>query len=257
MEFNLDSYQPIDYREWILGDECRKAVNLKRLNMLNDREISLIEISSKYQDCRNDPGHGEFATYSALRLLPYYPNAKREVVVPTVWVHDMGFYGEDPSSWQKLVAEARAKGNLKGLDDEVRRRPHQNRGCFLSRELFQIAGYPPKEYYLESEYIIGDHDIRKHPTTVNGKIMRTADLLWRTSYPQAQIYMANLEPEEILQMIEKTCLKGERTHLGEIGIQIARLDFANTMFYKFGEKAFPLLEQEYSKELKKIIRLYS
>lgn len=256
MEFDLDFYPLIDYRTWILGDECRRAVNLRRLNLLNEDEIHLIEISSKYQDCRNDPGHGEHAVYSALKLLPYYPDAKREVVVPAAWVHDMGFYGENSDEWKRLV-EAN-KGNLKTLDNEANRRPHQNRGIMIAGRIFQKLDFPNEKYHFEIADIIGDHDTRKLPATLNGRIVRTADLLWRTSYPHAQIYMADETPEHILSRFKEFCISDElQPHLGEIGIQIAKLEFANTMFFKFGrEVSTKLLLPKYKRELEIIASFY-
>jgi hypothetical protein len=117
---------------------------------------------------------------------------------------------------------------------------------------FKEASYPPEEYHFEIADIIGDHDTRKLPTTDSGKIMRIADLLWRVSYPQAQIYMVNSNPEEIFERVKETCIEGEKIHLGETGLRIARLEFANTMFFKFGKESNRILLPDYKEELESI-----
>ncbi|MBS3079321.1 hypothetical protein J4218_04320 [Candidatus Pacearchaeota archaeon] len=248
--FSTDKYTPIDYLTWILGDEARKGANIKRLGVLRPRELKLLEAFVPYQDCRNDPGHGEISTLIGIRLLDYLPGI-REIVVPAVLGHDTGWYGTDPDAWKRLV-EAN-KENLKSLDSEVNRRPHQNRGIIVSGRIFQKIGYPDEKYHFEIADIIGDHDTRKLPTTDSGRIMRIADLLWRVTYPCVQIYMANLCSEEIFKRVKETCIEGEKTHLGEIGLRIGRLEFANTMFFKFGKEARKVLLPEYKEELERIV----
>ena len=181
---DLSSYQPIDYRNWVLGDEARKGVNIKRLNVLTQKEIELFDEAVHYQDQRNDPGHGEQTVYSALKLLDYIPG-NRNITVPAAIFHDTGWYGNDPDAWKKLC-EAN-KDNLKSLDDEANRRPHQNRGIMVAGRIFQKLDFPDEKYHFEIADIIGDHDTRKLPTTESGKIVRAADLLWRVTYPHAQI----------------------------------------------------------------------
>ena len=264
MEFSIESYPLIDYRTWVLGDACRRAVNLKRLNMLNREELALVDISSKYQDPRNDSGHGEFSVYTALNLLQYFPDAKREIVVPATWMHDMGFHSQNPNEWKRLVEEAVLKGNLKAMDDESKRRPHQNRGCFLAGRLLERLASeqaPHREriedYDWEIADAIGDHDTRKLPPSVNGKILRISDLLWRASYPHAQAYMADWTLEKILKRFYETCLESEAAHLEEIGCKVAKLEFTNTMVHKFWrDMAWKILSRDFPKEVERVIEFY-
>jgi len=80
-KFSIDEYVPIDYRNWLLGDEARKGVNLRRSGALTSDELLLWESSLSYQDQRDDPGHAEMSTLLGIRLLDYLPGI-REVVVP-------------------------------------------------------------------------------------------------------------------------------------------------------------------------------
>ena len=71
-KFNVESYIPIDYRTWILGDEARQGINIKRLNILTPQELKLWEASEQYHDARDDAGHAEVVTYFSTILLPYH-----------------------------------------------------------------------------------------------------------------------------------------------------------------------------------------
>ncbi|MDP2926484.1 MAG: hypothetical protein Q8N99_08960 [Nanoarchaeota archaeon] len=248
--FSPKKYIPIDYRTWVLGNEARNGVNIKRLGVLTPKELELWNNSVHYQDQRNDPGHGEISTFFGIRLLDYLPGI-REVVIPSIIFHDTGWHGNDPDAWKRLVESN--KGNLKVLDSEELRRPHQNRGIMVAGRGFKKVGYPPEEYHFEIADIIGDHDTRKLPTTDSGRIMRIADLLWRVTYPHAQTYMTNWSPEDIFKRVKETCMEREKTHLGEVGLGIGRIEFANTMFFKFGEEAERVLLLEYKEELERIV----
>ncbi len=248
--FSIEKYVPIDYGLWILGNEARNGVNIKKLEILNKKELELWNYAVHYQDCRNDPGHAEISTLLGIRLLEFLPGI-REVVVPSIIFHDTGWYGNDPDAWKKL-AEAN-KDNLKALDSEELRRPHQNTGIMVMGRGFQQVGYPDEKYHFECAYTVGDHDTRKLPTTESGRIMRIADLLWRVTYPHAEIYMRDWSPEDILKRVEKTCLIGEKVHLGEVGVALGKLELANTMYFKFGEEeARRVLLPEYEKELERV-----
>ena len=145
MQFNPQTYKPIDYRTFILGDQARQGINLKRLNILTEQELKIWEAAQPYMDARNDPGHGEIATILSITFLPYFPKAKREIVVPTTMNHDIGFHGEDPNAWQKAVEAARKAGNLKSLNDDAKRMPHQIKGADMALEIYQEEGYPRQE----------------------------------------------------------------------------------------------------------------
>ena len=98
----LEDYKPIDYSVWVLGDEARNGVNIKRLDMLKPNELEIFNAAIPDNDARNDPGQAEIVTYFGLKLLEYLPGI-REVVVPACIHHDIGFAGEDPGAWLKLV----------------------------------------------------------------------------------------------------------------------------------------------------------
>ena len=260
-QFNPQSYTPIDYRTWILGNQARKGINLKRLNILSSQELELWKALEKYQDSRDDAGHGEMATYLAIKLLPYHPEAITEIVIPTTMAHDIGFYGEDPNAWQRAVEKARKEKKLESLDDDAKRMPHQLKGADIALDVFRQVGYPDPRYHQECANIIKDHDTRHNPTTPSGKVVWDSDYTWRVTMPCSQIYLFNkgiLNPPEVLKELEKVCLNTTPPRdLGDVAKQITRIELANTIFHKFPTQAEQTLTLNYSKEFQLIKQFYS
>lgn len=250
----IEEYKPIDYRNWILGDEARKGVNIKRLGLFSKDELKIWDESVFYQDQRDDPGHGEITAYFALKLLDFLPGNRR-IVVPAAILHDTGWYGYDLNEWKRLVYEN--KDNLILLENETLRRPHQNRGIVIAGKVLEKTGYFERNdisYGLEIADIIGDHDTRKLPTSESGRIVRTADLLWRVTYPHSLIYLNDKDDKETLQAVRNICLSDNlEVHLGEVGKSIARIEFVNMMYFKFPKQAPVLLKNEYTEELKHVV----
>ena len=245
----LKDYTPIDYRKWIIGDDARKGVNIKRLNLLSSKELEILEEAIPFQDQRNDPGQGEIVAYFAIQLLKYI-QGDREITVPAAILHDIGFYGCDPNAWKNLV---KSGGNT---ESEANRRPHQNRGLILAGRILEKVGYPER-YNNDIADIIGDHDTRKLPVTDNGKIVRASDLLWRVTYPMLQQYHPCASPKETLEKLEnKSIYMPEPHNLGEIETQIGRVELVNTLFFKFSDEAQKLLRPKYEQELEKIVESY-
>lgn len=248
---DIRDYQITDYRTWVLGDAAREGVNIKRNNVLTQKEIELLDFFIPYQDQRNDPGQAEWVTFHAIKLLDFVPGGIREVVVPSALAHDTGFYGYDPNYWKNLVSSG---GDTEG---EMIRRPHQNRGIMLMGRGFQKVGYPSEKYHFECADIVGDHDTRFLPATISGKIVRASDYTWRVSFPCIQIYLKDKSPKDILDASKKTALEGKPPFdLDRYCYDIARLEFVNSMFFKFGEDTREVLLPEYRQELEMIVSFY-
>ena len=257
-KFDFNKYKSIDYRKWILGDRAREGANIKRLGILNEGELKVWNYAIPYQDQRNDPGQGEIVTYFAIEFLKYF-KGDRGVVVPTAILHDTGWYYGDAKAWKKLVKSSGMSSVgaiLKATDTEEQRRPHQNRGNLIAGRILERAGWPEK-YDKKIADIIGDHDTRKLPTTESGRIVRAADILWRVSYPCLQAYYRDSPVSKILEVCEGTALyMPSPRNLRSIELEIAKIEMVNTLFFKFGDVAEPVLKLKYEKELIKIIYLY-
>lgn len=251
MGFSFKNYKPIDYRKWVIGNKARKGVNIKKLGILNQEELKIWDAAIPYQDQRDDPGQGEMVTIFAHELLKYYP-ADRGVAILGAIVHDIGQYGCDPDAWKKLV--------ISGGDTEAisKRLPHQIRGSLLAGRIFEKIKYPNEKAQLEIADIIGDHDTRFLPTTNSGEIVRGADLLWRVTLPCLETYYKEKGVKEAYEIIQQDSIyMNPPKSLRKIEKQIGRIELANTLHYKFGNKVYDLLKKgNYGKELKKIVDFY-
>ncbi|MEK6983826.1 MAG: hypothetical protein AABX33_04600 [Nanoarchaeota archaeon] len=245
----LRRYTPIDYRAWTMGDLARKGINIKRLNLLNPKEIIVFNNAFPYNGGRNDPGQAELVTFFSIRLLGYL-GGNRKIVVPAAILHDTGFYFDEPDAWKKLVKSSA------DLESEANRRPHQNRGLLIAGVVLKKSEYPEK-YFAEIADIIGDHDTRKLPTTNNGRIVRAADLLWRVTYPNLQIYFGDAPAEDALIKLENSALKlAPPRELEGVEKAIGRMELVNTLFFKFRQDIHDLLRKNYGPELEKIKEFY-
>ncbi len=221
------NYIPIDYNEWILGDDAREGANLKRLGLLNDKELEIWNEAIPYQDRREDPGQAELVTYFALELLKHLPG-ERKIIVPSAILHDIGWYYGDAREWIRTVKSGT------NVETEELRRPHQNRGIMLAGRILERVRYDGK-YNMEIADIIGDHDTRKLLANGNGKIVRDADLMWRVTYPCMQIYFSDADSAIAVKKMNKSCLGlTGNLGLGEIGREIAKIESENTLRFKFG-----------------------
>src|SRR3989344_5660711 len=239
----LSGYQEIPYRIWVSGDKAREGGNIRHFLNLNDKELHIWDTAIPYQDQREDPGQAELVTYFAIQLLKYI-KADRNIVVPAAMMHDIGWYKTDVNEWKNSVKTGQTEG-------EMKRRPHQNRGIGLAGRILEKVGYP-EEYHFPIFDIIGDHDTRLLPTTIEGQIVRDADLLWRITYPCSMIYHKNVNAEELLDKFENPKnirnlkqgveLEPNVSDLSPIALEIARIEVVNTMRYRFPKEAEELLK---------------
>ena len=162
--------------------------------------------------------------------------ADRKIVVPAAMMHDIGFYKTDVNEWKNSVKTGQTEG-------EMKRRPHQNRGIGLAGRILEKVNYP-EEYHFPIFDIIGDHDTRLLPTTVEGQVVRDADMLWRITYPCSMIYHPNLGPYELIDKFEdhknirnlKLGVQQESDFdLSQIALKIARREVANTIKFRYSE----------------------
>lgn len=260
---NITEYVPLDYRAWILGDKAREGVNIKRLGVLNENELRLLDSAIPFQDMRNDPGQAEIVAYFASKLIDLGMPGEREVAIPSAILHDTGWYKQgDPNSWKKRVEAGLA------TEGESIRRPAQNRAIYIAGMLLPKALDLPEEKQFEIADIIGDHDTQLLPTTQSGLVLRCADMLWRFSYPHNQIYRPKVKPEEVLSVMEGKdglgkFLNNENLRGGydlqdiAIAVRLARIELVNSLYFKYGECASDALGDRYSDELDIVKTVYS
>jgi HD superfamily phosphodiesterase len=106
----------------------------------------------------------------AHRLLSFYPSADEAVVLPAVLLHDVG--------WKMVPEEKQRDAFGPEVKDQETRRFHETEGVRIAREILTSLDYDQTKT-AEILSIIDGHDTRKEPLSLNDKLVKDADKLWR------------------------------------------------------------------------------
>lgn len=135
----------------------------------------LLRLAEPYLSVRNDLLHTQVAHQYCLRLLSAEGGDQR-IVEPAVILHDVG--------WSKLTPEQikRAFGiRVKGEEAERLNRIHEREGAVIARRILQSLNYPPP-WIEQIALLIERHDSGERPESLEEKILKDADKLWRFSH---------------------------------------------------------------------------
>jgi len=106
----------------------------------------------------------------AHRLLSFHPSAEPDIVLPAVLLHDVGW---------KMVPENKQRGAFgPEVKDREMQRFHETEGVRIAGEILHSLDYD-KEKTAEILSIIDGHDTREQPLSLNDKLVKDADKLWR------------------------------------------------------------------------------
>ncbi len=123
-----------------------------------------------YWDTRQNDIHVPLVYDFAQRLLTHYPKADEDIVLPAILLHDIGW---------KMVPEARQlKAFGPHATDEDARRLHETEGVRLAGEILTALNYDIDKIQ-EILSIIDGHDTRHEALSLNDKLVKDADKLWR------------------------------------------------------------------------------
>jgi HD superfamily phosphodiesterase len=140
-------------------------------------EVSLTAIydeiyrrAAAYWDTRQNDVHMPLAYGFAQKLLDSYPQADAAVVLPAILLHDIGW---------KMVPEDRQR-NAFGpqATDIAANRLHEEEGFRLAGGILAALDYEPAKTQ-EILSIIDGHDSRLEALSLNDKLVKDADKLWR------------------------------------------------------------------------------
>jgi len=127
--------------------------------------------SEPYMRVRKNDVHIPLSFGFAQQLLDIYPEADRDIVSLAILLHDIGWYSID----MKDIIEKGFGPNM--MQSDVRFL-HESEGVRMSREILEKLGWPEPVIAAVGEIIDG-HDTRKHPRSLNDRLVRDADKLWR------------------------------------------------------------------------------
>ncbi len=130
----------------------------------------IYEKAKPYLDTRHNDVH-VFLSYGFARsLLPHYPEADEDIVLPAILLHDVG--------WKMIPEEKQLDCFGPNVKDEKNRRLHEVEGARIAKEILQALHWS-EEGIKEIVAIIDGHDTREEALSLNDKLVKDADKLWR------------------------------------------------------------------------------
>jgi HD domain-containing protein len=124
-----------------------------------------------YMRARKNDVHIPLSFAFARKLLALYPEADEDIVSLAIILHDIGWWSIDMSD----IIE---KGFGPDMMTSDVRYLHEKEGVRLSREVLERTGWPLETIAAVGEIIDG-HDTRLEPRSLNDRLVRDADKLWR------------------------------------------------------------------------------
>ena len=134
------------------------------------RYAAILDLARPYLDTRSNDVHTSIAFRLALQLLSYYPEADESVVAPAVILHDVG--------WKMIPEEEQLTAFGPNMSNADLRRQHEKEGARIAGDILNQLNYDPKKAE-EIMAIIDGHDSRETPLSLNDKLVKDADKLWR------------------------------------------------------------------------------
>ena len=131
---------------------------------------NIFELAAPYLDTRSNDVHTSISFQMALRLLDYYPVADESVVLPAVILHDVG--------WKMIPEQEQLFAFGPHMSKPDLRRQHEQEGARIAEDILKKLAYDPKKAE-EIIAIINGHDSRDAPLSLNDKLVKDADKLWR------------------------------------------------------------------------------
>jgi HD superfamily phosphodiesterase len=134
----------------------------------------LFELAEPYVAVRRDYSHIQVAHQYSLKLLSA-EGGDRKIVEPAVILHDVG--------WSKLSqAELQKAFGVRASSKEAKRlnRVHEVEGSVLASRILQSLNYGAS-LIEQIVLIIERHDSGVHPESLEEKIVKDSDKLWRFS----------------------------------------------------------------------------
>jgi hypothetical protein len=126
-------------------------------------------LAKPYLDTRKNDIHTEISTKLAYRLLAE-EGGNENIVVPGIILHDVG--------WKAIPEDLQLKAfGPKAISPELNRK-HEVRGVKIARRILEKVHYDGTETNLILEIIDG-HDSRKQAVSLDDKIVKDADKLFR------------------------------------------------------------------------------
>jgi len=128
------------------------------------------EHAKLYLNTRQNDTHTWYCYYFAEQLCDAYPDAERDIVLPAILLHDVG--------WSTVPEDKQLQSFGPHMIYPELRRQHETEGARIAGEILQKLDYPD-ESIVEIMNIIDGHDTRDESLSLNDSLVCDADKLWR------------------------------------------------------------------------------
>lgn len=140
--------------------------------LLVPRDRPLWEDARHFLDVRNNDEHSLVAYGVARALLAEIPEAREEIVLPAILLHDVG--------WKKVPQDQLLNAIGRNPTRPELVRDHELFGVAIAREI--LARHRPEGVDIAAVLaIIDGHDTTRHARSIEDAVMKDADKAWRTT----------------------------------------------------------------------------
>jgi hypothetical protein len=160
------------------GSAIPPAAEVPGLVRLVGPHREIWERALPYLDVRDNDVHSLYAYGLATALLDEIPQARAEVVLPAVLLHDTGWKMVDPALILPAISPGPGGAQSARRQQTVRR--HETEGAVIAARILADVGHPTRDA-AEIVAIIDGHDTREEALSVEDALVKDADKLWRVT----------------------------------------------------------------------------
>ncbi|MCK5177412.1 MAG: HD domain-containing protein [Candidatus Aenigmarchaeota archaeon] len=128
------------------------------------------KLAKPYLDVRNNNIHTEIATKYAYKLL-MIEKGDEDIIIPSIILHDVG--------WKNISEELHLKSFGPNGKEELTKQ-HEKESVKIAKKILKEVNYD-KIKTQQILKIIEGHDSKKEAISLNDKLVKDADKLWRFS----------------------------------------------------------------------------
>lgn len=130
----------------------------------------ILALALPYLDVRQNEIHVRMAYDFAKRLLQSYSQAEEDIVLPAILLHDVG--------WKTIPEDELMESFGPRMKSKANQRRHETEGVKIADSILSKVGYP-RASIDRILRIIDGHDTRLEARSLNDKLVKDADKLWR------------------------------------------------------------------------------
>jgi hypothetical protein len=168
-----------------------------------DRYDDVWRAAAPYMTARKNYIHVPLSFAFAERLLESFPEADTDVVLLGILLHDIGWQVVDSDDIKKCF-----ESKFQSVAQVVEQ--HEKEGARLARNILEKTGWAESVIIAVSDIIDG-HDTRMQPQSLNDRLVRDADKLWRFSVTGLALVSDwfKMTPHQYIEWCDRLLLKME------------------------------------------------